>query len=71
MTERVDPSLRRGKDEVFPEVSQVCLHKLSLLLNVAQSYGKPLPVGSYTERMVSQMIDRVAGGSTLKCDHHE
>ena len=31
------------------------------LLNVAQSNGKLLPVGNYTERTVTQMIDRVAG----------
>ena len=54
-----------GEDEVFHEISQVCPHKLALLLNVAKSNGKPLPVGSYTERMVMQMIDRVAGVQPL------
>ena len=30
-------------------------------MNVVQSSGKLLPVGSYTERLVSQMVNRVAG----------
>ena len=50
---------------MFHEISQVCPHKFSLLLNVAQSSGKPLPVGSYTERTVMQMIDKVAGVQPL------
>ena len=32
---------------------------------MAQSSGKPLPVGSYTERSVMQMIDTVAGVQPL------
>ena len=32
---------------------------------MVQSSGKPLPVGSYTERLVMQMIDRVAGVQPL------
>ena len=32
---------------------------------MAQSSGKPLPVGSYTERSVTQMIGRVAGVQPL------
>ena len=47
------------------EISQVCPHKFSLLLNVAQGNGKPLPMGSRTERTVTQMIDRVAGVKPL------
>ena len=50
-----------GKDDNFHKISQVHPHKLSLLINVTQSNGKLLPVGSYTERMVTQMIDQVAG----------
>ena len=41
-----------GEDDVFHEISQVQPLKLSLLLNLAQSNGKPLPVSSYTERTV-------------------
>ena len=59
MTERLDSSLCVERD-VFHEISQICPHNLSLLLSVAQSSGKPLLVGSFTERSVTQMIDRVA-----------
>ena len=48
MTETSDSSLCVGADDVFHEISQFCPHNLSLLLTVAQSSGKPLPVGSYT-----------------------
>ena len=65
MTERVDPSLCEGEDNVFHEISQIFQHQLSLLLNMAQSNRKPLPVGCYTERMVMQVIDRVAGVKPL------
>ena len=50
-----------GKDDVFHEISHICPHKFSHLFNVSQSNRKLLPVGSYIERMVTQMIDRVAG----------
>ena len=50
-----------GGDDVFHETNQVQLHSLSLLLNVVQSSGKPLPLGSYSERLVLQMVYRVAG----------
>ena len=65
MTERVGPSLCMGEDDVFHEIIQAWPHKHSPLLNVTQSNGKPLSVGSYTERMVMQMIDRVAGVQLL------
>ena len=65
MTERVDSSLCWEEDDIFHEISQVCPHQLSLLLNAAQRSGKPLPAGSYTERTVTQMIDRVAGVQPL------
>ena len=54
-----------GGDFVFHQISQVCPHKLLLLLTVTQISGKPLEVGSYTERTVIQMIDRVAGVQPL------
>ena len=60
MRETVDPSLCGRKDDILHEISQVHAHELSLLLNVAQSNGKPLLMGSYTERTVIQMTDRVA-----------
>ena len=53
------------EDDVFHEISQVCPHNLSLLLNVAQSSGKQLPVSSYTERTVIQMIDKIAWDQPL------
>ena len=57
MTERVDSFLFVEQDDVFHEISQVHPHNLSLLLNVAQNCGKPLPVGSYTERTVINADD--------------
>ena len=30
-----------------------------------QSSGKPLPVGSYTERLVTQIVNRVVGAQPL------
>ena len=54
-----------GEDHIFHEICEIHPHKLPLLLNVAQSNGKPLPLGSYTERMVTQKIDRVAGVQLL------
>ena len=54
-----------GQDGIFHEISQVPPHKYSLLLNAAQSSMESLPVGSYTERTVMQMIDKVAGVQPL------
>ena len=54
-----------GIDDIFHEISQVSPHNLLLLLSVAQSSGKQLAVGSYTERSVTQMINRVAGVQLL------
>ena len=65
MTERLDSSQCVEGDDVFHDISQVHPHNLSLLLSVAQSTGRPLPVGSYTERTVMQMIDRVVVVQTL------
>ena len=50
-----------GGDDVFHEISQVFPHTLSLLLSVAKSNGKLIPVGSNTERSLMQMTNRVAG----------
>ena len=34
-------------------------------MNVVQSSGKPLPAGSYTERLVSQMVNRIVAVQPL------
>ena len=65
MTEKMNPYLCGGKDDNLHEIRQVHPHKLSFLINVTQSNGKPIPMGSYTERMVTQMIDQVAGVQPL------
>ena len=41
------------------------LQNFSLLIKVIQSSGKLPPVGSYTERLVTQMINRVVGVQAL------
>ena len=65
MTGGIDSSLCVGGDDAFHETNQVHLHNLSLSINVVQSSGKLLPVGSYTERLVTQMINRVMGAQPL------
>ena len=50
-----------GGDEIFHEIDQVYKHNLSLLIKMIQSSGKPLPIGSYTERLVTQKLHRIAG----------
>ena len=54
-----------GGDDVFHETNQMCLHSLLLLINVVQSSRKLLPVGSYTEILVSEMLNRVVGVQPL------
>ena len=54
-----------GGDEIFHGIDQVCQHNLSLLMKVIQSSGKPLPIGSYTERLVTHMVHRIAGVQPL------
>ena len=61
VTERVDSSLCGGGKMMSSMKLVRSAHINFLLLNVVLSNGKPLSVGSYTERMVTQMIDRVAG----------
>ena len=65
MTEKIHLSLCGEADDNLHEISQVCPHKLSLLINVTQSNGKSLPMDSYTERMITQKIDHVAGVQPL------
>ena len=64
-TEGIGSSGCEGGDDVFHETNQVHPHNLLLLINVVQSSGKLLPVGSYTERLVTQMINRVVGVQPL------
>ena len=65
MVEGTDSSLYMQGDETFHETNQVCLHNLLLLIKVVQSSRKLLPVGSYTERLVSQMVNRIVGVEPL------
>ena len=54
-----------GGDEIFHEIDQVHQHNLLLLMKVIQSSGKPLLIGSYTERLVTQIVDRIVGVQPL------
>ena len=68
MAEGLDSSLCVAEDDVFHKTNQVQPQNLSLLIDVIQSSGKSLPVSSYTDRLVTQMTDRVAG---VLCDYCE
>ena len=65
MTEGAVFSLYMGGDDIFYETKQVHVHSLLLLINVVQSSGKSVPVGSYIERLVTQMVNRVLGVQPL------
>ena len=45
--------------ELFTKLIK-CTHTISLLMKVVQNSRKLLPVGSYTGRLVSQMVNRIA-----------
>ena len=54
-----------GDNDMYHETNQVWPHSLSLSINVVQSSLKPLLVGSYTEILVSQIVNKVVGVEPL------
>ena len=58
MADKTESELDAVKQAVYHDVEE---NELSLLLRVNQLSGKTLPIGSFTERKISQMIHRAMG----------
>ena len=63
MAEGTESSLALQGEENFHDLKSIRQHTLLLLFKVLQSIGKPLPVGSYRERLATQMIQRNGRGT--------
>ena len=58
MADKTESELDAVKQAVYHDVDE---NELSMLFRVSQLSGKTLPIGSFTERKISQMIHRATG----------
>ena len=58
MADKTESELDTVEQAVYHDVDE---NKLSMLLRVSQLSGKNLPIGSFTERKISQMVQRATG----------
>ena len=58
MAERTESKIDAIKDTVYHDVEN---NELLMLLRVNQTGGRVLPVGSFTERAVAQLVQRTTG----------
>ena len=58
MAERTESKIDAIEDTVYHDVEN---NELSMLLRVNQTGGRVLPVGSFTERAVAQLVQRTTG----------
>ena len=58
MADKIESELDAVKQAVYHDVDE---NKLSMLLRVSQRSGKTLPIGSFTERKISQVVQRATG----------
>ena len=58
MADKTESELHTVEQAVYHDVDK---NQLSMLLRVSQLSGKNLPIGSFTERKISQMVQRVTG----------
>ena len=58
MAERTESEIDAIKDAVYHDVEN---NELSMLLRVKQTSSKVVPVGSFTERAVAQLVQRTTG----------
>ena len=58
MADKTESELDAIKQAVYHDVDE---NELSMLFRVSQLSGKTLPIGSFTERKISQIIHRATG----------
>ena len=58
MAERTESEIDANEDTVYHDVEN---NELSMLLRVNQTGGRVLPAGSFTERAVTQLVQRTTG----------
>ena len=58
MADKTESELDAVEQAVYHDIDK---NELSMLLRVSQLSGKTLPIGSFTERKISQMIHRATG----------
>ena len=58
MADKTESELDAVKQAVYHDIDN---NELSMLLRVSQLSGKTLPIGSFTERKISQMIYGATG----------
>ena len=58
MADKIESELDAVEQAVYHDVDK---NKLSMLLRVSQRSGKTLPIGSFTERKISQVVQRATG----------
>ena len=62
MADKTESELDTVKQAVYHDVDK---NELSMLLRVSQLSGKSLPIGSFTERKISQMVQGTTGVSPI------
>ena len=58
MADKIESELDAVKQAVYYDVDE---NKLSMLLRVSQRSGKTLPISSFTERKISQVVQGATG----------
>ena len=58
MADRIESELDMVKQAVYHDVDE---NELSMLLRVSQRSGKTLPISSFTERKISQVVQGATG----------
>ena len=58
MADKIESELNAVEQAVYHDVDK---NRLSMLFRVSQLSGKTLPIGSFTERKISQVIHRAMG----------
>ena len=58
MADKTESELDAVKQAVYHDVDE---NELSMLFRVSQLGGKTLPIGSFTKRKISQMVQGVTG----------
>ena len=58
MTDRTESELNAVEQAVYHDVDD---NELLMLLRVHQNNGRALPIGSFTERKISEVVQGVAG----------
>ena len=58
MADKTESELDTVKQAVYHDIDK---NKLSMLFRVSQLGGRTLPIGSFTERKISQMVQGATG----------